>query len=66
LCGDTYKNYIALGCNDGNLLAYNTTIMKCVFGYGASQSSINAVKIVQEGAKIIVGGESGVGLVMNL
>ena len=66
LCGDNHEKYLALGLHDGNLISYDMTTLKCLFGYGASQSSINAVKISPDGDMIAVGGESGVGLLMSM
>jgi hypothetical protein len=57
-CGDIYNNVIAVGCGDGNMLAYNLDTMQCLYGFGCdNKGGIKCLKILQR--KIITGGDSG-------
>lgn len=62
-CGDIYDNFLAVGCGDGNLLAYNLDTMECLYGYGCEEKGgIKIVKILPEKKRILTAGDSGKGL----
>ena len=62
-CGDIYKNMLAAGCGDGNLLAYDLKTFECAWGYGCEkQGGIKCVSFVPSKNKIITAGDSGQGL----
>ena len=62
-CGDVYQNVVAVGCGDGNLLAFNLDTDECLFGYGCEKKgAVRIVKFVPEKKRIITAGETGQGL----
>ncbi len=62
-CGDIYESFIAVGCGDGNLLAYNLDTLECLYGYGCdTKGGIKCLKIIPNKGKIITAGDSGQGL----
>ena len=62
-CGDVYGNILAVGCGDGNLLAYNLDTMECLYGFGCEEKGgVKIVKFVPEKKRILTGGDSGKGL----
>jgi hypothetical protein len=65
LCGDLHpsESFVAVGCSDGNMLAYNLDTLECLFGYGCDNSGgIKNIKILPEKGRIITSGDSGQGL----
>ena len=63
LCGDVNNSFIAVGCIDGNMLAYNMDTLECLFGYGCeSNGGVKLIKILPDKKKIITAGDSGQGL----
>lgn len=62
-CGDIYNSFIAVGCGDGNLVAYNLDTLECLYGFGCdSKGGIKCVKILPDKGKIVTAGDSGEGL----
>jgi hypothetical protein len=63
LCGDLYDSFLAVGCADGNMLAYDIDTLTCSFGYGCDQTGgVKCLKIIPEKNRIVTGGDSGEGL----
>jgi WD40 repeat protein len=53
-CGQVVNNFLAVGCGDGNLLAYNTDTADCLFGYGCdNKGGVKFLKILPDKKKII-------------
>lgn len=64
-CGDLYESILAVGCADGNLLAYNIDTLDCMYGYGVdNKGTVKNVKIIPEKKKIITSGDSGHGMIL--
>lgn len=63
VCGDIYESFLAVGCADGNMLAYDLNSFECLYGYGCdSKGSINCIKILPEQTKIITAGDCAQGM----
>ena len=62
-CGDLINNFCAVGCADGNLLAYNLDTGKCLYGYGVdNKGSSKCVKILEDKKRIISAGDCAKGI----
>lgn len=63
-CAKLIDNNLAIcGCGDGNILAFDLTQGKCVYGYGAdSVGAVNCLEMAPDGSGLITGGDSGQGL----
>jgi WD40 repeat protein len=67
LSGDLYESFLAVGCGDGNILAYNLDTMECLFGFGCdNKGGVTNIKIVADKGKIVTAGEGGQGLILKI
>lgn len=66
LCGNLLANLFVCGCADGNLVVYDLDTGEPMFGFGCeNEGGVNCIGFSQNKKKCIVGGDSGVPLLLN-
>lgn len=66
LSGDLRKNLAIVGCQDGNILAYNIDTGECLYGYGVdNKGAVRIVKMIEDQSKIITAGDGAQGMILQ-
>lgn len=67
MCGETLEHILIVGSADGNILCFNLETGECLYGYGVDQKgAVHCLAINAEKDCIVTGGDSGLGLCLNM